>query len=46
VEESTKKWQPGREEKGKNEPLRKLVISQPIKSGKEIPFGFRWLKWQ
>jgi hypothetical protein len=31
---------PGREGKGKNEPLRKLVISLPIKSGKEIPFGF------
>jgi hypothetical protein len=38
--ESTKKWLPGREGKGKNEPLSKLVISQPIKSVKEIPFGF------
>jgi hypothetical protein len=42
--ESTKKWLPGREGKGKNEPLNKLVISQPIKSRKEIPFGFWWLK--
>jgi hypothetical protein len=43
VAESTKKWLPDREGKGKNEPLRKLVISPPIKSGKEIPFGFWWL---
>jgi hypothetical protein len=28
--------------KGKNEPLRKFAISQPIKSGKKILFGF----WQ
>ncbi len=34
VTESTKKWLPGSEGKGKNEPLSKLVISQPIKSGK------------
>jgi hypothetical protein len=33
---SKKKWLPGSEGKGKNEPLGKLVISQPIKSGKEI----------
>jgi hypothetical protein len=44
VAESTKKWLPGREGKGKNEPLSKLVISQPIKSGKKIPFGFWWLR--
>jgi hypothetical protein len=36
--ESTKKWLQGREGKGENEPLSKLVISQPIKSGKKIPF--------
>jgi hypothetical protein len=42
--ESTKKWLPGREGKGKNEPLSKLFISQSIKSGKEISFGFWWLR--
>jgi hypothetical protein len=40
----TKKIAAGREGEGKNEPLRKLVISQPIKFGKKIPFGFWWLR--
>jgi hypothetical protein len=44
--ESTKKWLPDREGKGENESLRKLVISHPIKSGKEIPFGFWWWRYQ
>jgi hypothetical protein len=38
--DSTEKWLPGREGKGKNEPLSKFAISQPIKSGKKILFGF------
>jgi hypothetical protein len=33
-----KKWLPGREGKGKNEPLSKFAISQPIKSKKKILF--------
>jgi hypothetical protein len=36
--ESTKKWLPDREGKGKNEPLSKFAISQPIKSGKNNSF--------
>ncbi len=38
--ESTKKWLPGREGKGKNEPLSKFAISQPIKSGKKFFLDF------
>jgi hypothetical protein len=42
----TKKWLQAREGNQLNYPFTKLVISQPIKSGKEIPFGFRWLRLQ
>jgi hypothetical protein len=42
----TKKWLQARKGNQLNYPFTKLVISQPIKSGKEIPFGFRWLRFQ
>jgi hypothetical protein len=40
------KWLQAREGNQLNYPFTKSVISQPIKSGKEIPFGFRWLSMQ
>jgi hypothetical protein len=43
AEESSQKWQLGSEGNVLNKPYTNLAISQTIKSGKEIPFGFWWL---